>query len=590
MLDQPSRTALRLWPGVAAVLLQWFGRFALPVLWPDGTVYGVIAGVVLGLVVVLWWLFFSRAQAAERWGGLLVIVLTLAATRPLLHVSVRTGGMGMLFWFYAIPTVCLALVAWAVATRNLPDTPRRVAMVAAILAGSLSWALVRTGGVTGNIDSDFHWRWSPTAEERLVAQADEPPPPPPPASPSPSAVPSPVAAAAATPAPSPTPEPTIEPAQWPGFRGPDRDGVVRGTRIGTDWTTAPPKELWRRAVGPGWSSFAVAGNRIYTQEQRGEDEIVSAYDLRTGKPLWGHRDAARFWESNAGAGPRATPALGHGRVYAHGATGIVNALDARDGRLIWKRNAASDTGSKLPGWGYASSPLVIDDLVVVASAGTLVAYDAATGQPRWKGPPGGGGYSSPHRTTAGGSPQVVLLSGTGATSLSPADGKALWTHALPSGTRIVQPNQTPDGDLLVHDGDSSELRRLAVSQGSGGWSVQERWATRSLKPYFSDFVVHEAHAYGFDGRLISCVDLATGERKWKGGRYGDGQLVLLADQDLLLILSEEGEVALVQATPDQFTEVTRFRALDGKTWNHPVVVGDVLLVRNAEEMAAFRLP
>jgi outer membrane protein assembly factor BamB len=142
----------------------------------------------------------------------------------------------------------------------------------------------------------------------------------------------------------------------------------------------------------------------------------------------------------------------------------------------------------------------------------------------------------------------------------------------------------------VHDGDSSELRRLAVSQGSGGWSVQERWATRSLKPYFSDFVVHEGHAYGFDGRLISCVDLATGERKWKGGRYGDGQLVLLADQDLLLILSEEGEVALVQATPDQFTEVTRFRALDGKTWNHPVVVGDVLLVRNAEEMAAFRLP
>ncbi len=378
-------------------------------------------------------------------------------------------------------------------------------------------------------------------------------------------------------------------ALWPGFRGPHRDGSVAGVQIKTDWTASPPVAMWRRAVGPGWSSFAVRGDLIYTQEQRGPDEVVACYKLTTGEPVWAHRDTARFWESNGGPGPRGTPTLSNGRAYTFGATGIVNALDAGNGAVVWSRNAAKEAAMKTPQWGFASSPLVVGDLVIVGVSGRLAAYDRVTGAPRWLGPSRGPSYSSPRLLTIDGVGQVLLLSATGATSVALADGALLWEHAW-KGYPIVQPNLTAEGDVLISVSDSSGIRRLALAHTPGAWTVAERWTSNGLKPYFNDFVVHNGHAYGFDGSILSCIDLKDGKRKWKGGRYGNGQLVLLADQDLLLVLSEEGELALIRAAPDQFTELARFPAIEGKTWNHPVLAGDVLLVRNGEEMAAFRLP
>jgi outer membrane protein assembly factor BamB len=333
----------------------------------------------------------------------------------------------------------------------------------------------------------------------------------------------------------------------------------------------------------------VAGNLIYTQEQRGEDEVIACYRADNGKPVWMHKDKARFWESNAGPGPRGTPALANGRVFTLGATGIANALDARTGAVIWSRDAAADTGAKRPDWGFSGSPLVVGDTVVVAASGKLVAYDIGTGKPRWLGPAAGTSYSSPELATIGGVPQILLISSTGATGFDPANGTLFWRHEW-KGYPIVQPAITPDGGILISVTESSGMRRLAVAPGAGAWTVEERWTSNGLKPYFNDFVVHKGHAFGFDGSILACIDLTDGKRKWKGGRYGQGQLLLLADQDLLLVLSEEGELALVKATPDQFTAVARRPGIEGKTWNHPVLAGDVLLVRNGEEMAAFRLP
>jgi outer membrane protein assembly factor BamB len=483
----------------------------------------------------------------------------------------------------------LAFVGWAVATSRLSNGARRATMVATILVACAVWTPVRTTGINGDHVAAFAWRWTKTPEQQLLAPAGEQPPPLPlpqvaaatpeerlvaPAADEPSAIPITVATAKTG-------------ADWPGFRGPRRDGIIRGLRIETDWSRSPPVVLWRKPIGPGWSSFAVRDGLLYTQEQRGDDEIVACYDATTGKPVWTHRDPARFFESNGGAGPRATPTLSGGRVYAFGATGILNALDARDGAVLWSRNVASDGPVDVPVWGFSSSPLVVDDVVIVAAAGQLVAYNLAGGDLRWRGPADGGSYSSPQLVTIDGVTQILLLSEAGATSVGPTDGTVLWTYKKP-GTRIVQPTQTTNGNVLIADIEG--LRRIAVAHGPGGWTVEERWTSNALKPYFNDFVVHNGHAFGFDGRILASVDLADGTRRWKGGRYGNGQLVLLPDQNVLLVLSEEGELVLVAATPDRFTELARFPAITGKTWNHPVLVGDVLFVRNGEEMVAFRLP
>ena len=564
---------LRLWPGVLIVTLTWLVRFGLPVVAPDTLPYAVGGGLLGGLMVFGWWVFFSRAQAVDRWGGLALIVVGLGVSSQLLHASIAKGMMGLMFPIYAIPAASLGLVVWAVLSRDFSTGLRRATMVVSLLVACGGWTLVRTNGMTGEAVSDFTSRWAPTAEERLLARPIEPV----------------VEKIPEVPIVAPTPVVAKPVVSWTGFRGPNRDSLLRGVRIETDWATTPPREIWRQPVGPGWSSFAVEGDRFYTQEQRGEQEVVSCYFVSTGKLVWRHGDAARFWESNAGAGPRGTPTLHNGRVYTFGGTGILNALDGRDGAVKWSRDVAKDTGAKTPGWGFAASPLVVDDTVVIAAGGKLVGYDIVTGEPRWFGPEGGSGYSSPHLLTIGAVRQIVVMSGPGATSVAVKDGARLWEHALPEHGRIAQPAMTAEGDLLLSEGEGNNLHRVAVSQGAGGWTTEERWSTNGLKPYFNDFVVHKGHAYGFDGSILSCIDLKDGQRKWKGGRYGHGQMILLADQDLLLVLTEEGELALAAAVPGEFRELARLKAIEGKTWNHPVLAGDVLLVRNGEEMAAFRL-
>ena len=442
--EPAPRKPLRLWPGVAALSL-WLAWLAVPFVAPSQGGTAVLSGLVFGLVVILWWLFFSRARWAERLGRLVLMVVGGCHSR-LVHASIADGMMGFMLPVYSFPILlprpgrvgrgqprdgdgAPARGDWSARSCCLRDDdahqdqrPHRQ----------------RRFGPRVAMDADARGT-TPCPRRRRACRRLRPPRKPPR-----NLLPPPAARRTGLRLgsgqrhrrrllPQPRPKPS-----GPAFADPTRDGVVRGVRIETDWLDTPPVQLWRRPVGPGWSSFAVRGDCFYTQEQRGEDEIVACYNLKTGEPVWRHRDTARFWESNAGAGPRATPTLSNGRVYTLGATGILNALDARTGAVVWSRNAAADTGTKVPDWGFASSPLVVDDVVIVAAAGTLAAYDAATGEPRWVGPKSGSGYSSPHLATIDGVPQVLLLNGPGAISVAPADGAVLWKHAWP-GDGIVQP-------------------------------------------------------------------------------------------------------------------------------------------------------
>jgi len=598
-----ARKPLRTWPLAAIGAIVVTIVVMVPVFIPDqARLLRMLGGVVCALLITLWWLFFSRARWTERLVGIALIAIGVVLTQRGVDPSIAGGAQGMLGYIFGFAFFAFALAVWAGATARMTDRIRLLTLVPVLLlVGCLPMLSIRTEGIYGG-GFVLHARWTPTPEELLLAQVNDEPKPLPAIEPeNKEAVPAPVVALTAPAAPAVpvevvTPEPAlpavVEKAEWPGFRGAKRDSVVRDVRINPDWSAAPPVQMWRRPIGPGWSSFAVRGDILYTQEQRGDDEIVAAYKVSTGEPVWRHRDAIRFYESNGGAGPRATPTIHNDRVYAHGATGMLNALDARTGKLIWAHNTSTDSGRQVPMWGISSSPLVVDDVVIASAYGTLVAYELATGKRRWVGPNHGGAYSSPHRVTIDGVTQVVILSSPGAVSVNPADGNLLWEHKWEGGA-IVQPAITSEGDILIYGLAATGgvgTRRLVIKHSGAEWTPEEVWTSNGLKPYFNDLVIHKGHAFGFDGSILSCIDLADGKRKWKGGRYGNGQMLLLTDQNLLLVLSEDGELALVSATPDQYQEIARIPALNAKTWNHPVIVGSVLLIRNGEEMAAFRLP
>lgn len=556
---------LRVRSGIIIVSIQWILWFFIPRMIPEAFLAGVFAGILGWIAVLVWWAFLSGAPRPERWGAIAIMVALMVLSSIFLDRSIATANMGMMYPIYSVPVISLAFVIWAAATRRLSTVIRRTTMLATLLIASGFWVFLRTDGMTGTGFHDLKWRWAETHEARLLAGSED-------------------EKTDLFPAGRDTKSKVV----WPGFRGPERDGIIPGVKIGTDWLGSPPEEIWRKPIGPGCSSFAVQGNLFYTQEQRGEYEVVSCYDLVSGETVWKHQDLARFYDSHAGAGPRSTPAIDDGRIYTLGATGILNALDAYDGSVIWTLNAAEMAGVEPLRWGFAASPLVVDEVVVVAISGKLAAYDRRDGDPVWSGPDGGASYSSPHLITVGGTAQVMHMSNSGVLSFDPATGKMLWEHSWPTGGCILQPAVIGSNDLLI-TGEKNRVRRLRITKDPDGWQVSEQWTAEGIRFNFNDLVVHKGHFYGFDGPSLACFSLEDGRRLWKGERY-QGWLLLLKDQDLLLVLSEKGELALVPASPDRFDELSRISVLEGKTWNHPVVTGRVFLARNAMEMTAYRLP
>jgi outer membrane protein assembly factor BamB len=382
-------------------------------------------------------------------------------------------------------------------------------------------------------------------------------------------------------------------SDFPQFLGPNRDGRLVGPRLATNWTEQPPAQLWRMPVGPAWSGFAVAAAAAITQEQRGGQECVIAYDLQTGKVLWSHADNRRYFDTLAGEGPRATPTIAGSRVLTQGATGLLNCLDLADGHVVWSKDIFAENGTSVPVWGEAVSPLVQNGLVIASIGGpkaiSLVAYRVADGSPAWSGGTQSAGYSSPVCATLAGTKQILLFA-DGLTGSDATTGKELWQFPWPGGhPHVATPIIASESDVVISSGYGTGSARVKIERdASGQWSARQVWRTNRMKAKFTDLILHRGYIYGLDDGIMECIDAGTGALAWKDGRYGHGQTLLAAE--LLLVLAESGAVVLVDPQPDRLRELSRFPALNAKTWNPPALAGEYLLVRNDKEAACFRMP
>jgi outer membrane protein assembly factor BamB len=468
----------------------------------------------------------------------------------------------------ASAAVLLWTLLWVAALSRLRWRVRLGVFAVVAAAFALLRLSVELHGWTGDVVPVLRWRFARAAGE-LPAEPVGP-----------SDVPQ--AAGAARPA-----------GDWPQFQGPNRDGSLPGVQLARSWSP-PPREVWRRPVGAGWSGFAVSGRFAVTQEQRGAEELVTCYDLETGQPRWTHAEPERFEDRIGGPGPRATPAIHEGRVYAIGATGILCALDLATGERIWSVNVVEDCGAPVPTYGVAASPLVVDGRVVVFAGGTddcsLVAYDAAGGERVWSAGNGAAAYGSPVAAGIAGHEQILVLTDSKVVGHAREDGRVLWEHPWPADPeKTFQPLALPGDRVFVSQGYGVGGKLLRVDRREDGRLAAELvWESLALKAKFTNVVHHDGSLYGLDDGILVCLDPATGERRWKSGRYGHGQVILAGG--LLLIGAENGDVALVEARPDGHVELGRFSAVRGKTWNHPALAGPYLLVRNDREAACFELP
>ena len=396
-------------------------------------------------------------------------------------------------------------------------------------------------------------------------------------------------------APPPVPpRPAISPLAWADFRGPTRDGVYRETRVVTDWPTGGMSPLWKQPIGAGYASFVAAGGRAYTIEQRGPNEVAAAYDVTSGRELWKQAWRADFREVMGGDGPRATPTLSGGILYALGAEGELRSLEASSGQVLWRTNILEDNGAANIQWGMSASPLVVDDAVVVLPGGpdgrSVAAYDRQTGKRMWTALDDRAAYASPMLVTLAGVRQILVFTASRVVALSPGRGDVLWDYPWTTSYDVnaAQPIVIGDNRVFVSSGYGTGAAVVEIAAAADGrLSAREIWRNVRMKNRFASSVLHEGHLFGFDESILACVDAATGELKWKGGRYGYGQLRLASGH--LIVLSEEGDLALVRAIPTGHEEVARFPAISGKTWNVPAIADGILLVRNLREMAAFDL-
>jgi outer membrane protein assembly factor BamB len=511
----------------------------------------------------------SRPRKMRWWMPAIISVVALAFLTWFQLNETMTSGFRFSFSLLVGLAAGALLTIWYIFFTGL-RWRTRFALVALCAALLTAWYLgVRMDGVTGDMHIQLRWAW--TTPRHLTMTAPEV---------DPATAQKPVDLSGST-------------DDFPQFLGRNRQAVVTGVRLARDWSAHPPRELWRTEVGAGWSAFAVAGSLAITQEQRGEQEITVCRDKTTGAVRWTRSNTARFSEKMGGDGPRATPTIADGRVYVLGATGILECLDAATGKAYWSFNALGQAKDDNLVWGKSTSPLLVDDLVVISlgksNEGSLAAYEKSTGKLRWRAGEDEASYCSPVLVTLAGQRQIVMVNAHSVTGHEPTSGRVLWKYGWTDDMpKASQPVPLPGDRLLLTCGYGVADVLLQIKcDSSQKWSYEEKWSNSYLKTNFTTAVVRDGFAYGLDDGVLACIDLETGDRRWKAGRYGHGQVLLV--EDVLIVQGEGGTLFLVEATPEGHHELGKLGALTSKTWNNPALAGRLLLVRNDREAVCYQL-
>ncbi|MFM7073870.1 MAG: PQQ-binding-like beta-propeller repeat protein [Planctomycetota bacterium] len=553
----------------------------------------------------------AESRGIERpprrsWPGIgLWIIWTLCAAGIL-------GGHWLFGGFdRAIPniiTLIMAFIAsvsflvWFSVSSAAPQALRIAVPLAVVASVAALVGALRIEETSGTLVPTFRFRWQPRRDESL-----------------------PPVAAAATDGIDLV---TTTPDDFPRFLGPAGVPVLvePSVPLAGDWSTNPPQLRWKRPIGAGWSAFAVVNGYAVTMEQRGPEELVTCYDVRNGEPVWSHAEGTRHETILGGIGPRGTPTIHRGKVYALGAHGLIRCLDGATGKLLWKFDLFAATNNSpekdITGvaWGRSASPLIIDETVVVPMGGppggpyvTLAAFQLDTGELVWKTGKRQVSYASPVLTELAGQRQIVSVNESSVTGHDPANGRELWEIDWPghsgSNASTSQPNVIAGRQLLLTKGygvgaalfefaapaagetagniadDTAEKHPAKVAVGGG---IRELWrSNRVLRTKFTSVAIHDGHAYGLNDGILECVSLSDGKSRWKKRGFEHGQTLIVGDR--LLVLGEFGEAAWIEATPDEYRERGRIQAIDGKTWNTVCLAGRLLLVRNSQEAACWEL-
>ena len=522
----------------------------------------------------------TTKRKPTRWWPAVIIVVGFALTLGLIwFTGSEDKANQMIIILSAITLTSILLLAWMLFFSRLPRRTRLRNFGGLVGVIVLFFACFRFSQFSGNMMPLFEWRWTkhnlPTATGNDATLNGN----------------------------------SLTKLSFPQFLGPSRNCKVPGSDLATDWTTQSPEKLWRQPIGPAWSGFAIADGRAVTQEQRAENEAVVCYDLQTGSVLWQHTDNGHYNTAIAGEGPRATPTIHDAKVYTLGASGILNCLELATGKPVWQRSIVIDAGlnlnesidqigisanrNKSKEWGYSSSPLIVNNLVTVSAGGdngkSLVSYDRVTGKQAWSGGGSRAGYSSPCIVELHGDLQILIFNQDGLAAHSPINGSIVWEFDwhVPY-PHVSVPLTLPDNKVLLSLGYGKGSKMLQINFNEGKFSAVELWKSNRMKAKFTNLIFHNDHIFGLDDGMFACIDIERGRRKWKEGRYGHGQILLRGNH--ILVMAENGDVILLEANAEQHVELTRFTALDGKTWNPPALAGEYLLVRNHREAACYKLP